>query len=616
MNAQESEVSIPDALRFLNAAQTFDAKQQHQRIDDIVASLVSVVKQTQSWVPALGLLIHIRGAPFTAGMMPQFEALFSMQLSPNFILKCGRQVGKSSNMAAKSIVMSAMIPYFQTLFVTPQFEMTRRFSSNYVRPLLDFSPIADAVLSTSCEKSVLQKTMVNQAMMHFSYAYLDADRVRGIPADRCCIDEAQDINVDFIPEIVQTMGRSDWKIMDLSGTPKTFDNAMEYYWEKSSMAEWLIPCDVCSYINNPHVDADGLKMIGDKTLICAKCSTPLDSVNGYWQHMRPGAMTEFIGRHVPQFIMPYHYQNKRNWRKIVAAKHGGISKRLFYNEILGESCDVGAKLVTETDLKTASSLPVKMEYHTAQRLTRGYMFRALGVDWGGRGEDSMSFTKLAVIGMRADGRCDLLWGENLARFPDGGAEVARVVNVFNDYNCNALAHDTGGTAGMRDTMLAHVGFPMKHVVPMSYITTWTREVVNYHETTETVRRPYYSVDKTKSLILTALCIKHGFLLFPKYESCKHLLEDFLALVEHKSETKRGSDIYLINRNPALSDDFAHAVNFAAMAAFHMNDAWPNLVDSVNDNFTATKESVDAVDPGSSKLSDWEKHDDDDIDVIE
>jgi hypothetical protein len=55
-----------------------------------------------------------------------------------------------------------------------------------------------------------------------------------------------------------------------------------------------------------------------------------------------------------------------------------------------------------------------------------------------------------------------------------------------------------------------------------------------------------------------------------------LIQDFLALVENKTTTASGSDIYTIQRNPAMSDDFAQSVNIGALCLWHMTGAWPDF----------------------------------------
>lgn len=612
MVTPSSQSALTSAREFVRWVWTLPEKEQKKHAKDVAVATSYIINKTESLIPLLGSLLHVRGRPFTEGLPPMLEDIFRVRVVPKSVLKAARQIGKSTSQSAKTIIMSAMIPYFNTLTVTPQFEMTRRYSSNYVRPLLEYSPVGSMMLNSSCEKNVLQRTLTNQSMMHFSFAFLDCDRVRGIAADRVHDDEVQDIDGDFLDEIERTMDRSKWRIADYTGTPKTFDNTIHGLWMNSSMGEWIIPCD-CGYHNNPNIEADGIRMIGDKTLVCAKCNNPINANNGNWYHEHPDRIYKFIGWHVPQIIMPVHYTDKRKWAEILEAKHGGIAKRIFFNEIMGESYDFGTKPITETDLKRASVLPVDMNFRTATKLVKAYKYRALGVDWGGRGENELSMTKLGVLGLRPDGRSDVLYGENLSRFADPGAEVARVIEVYKSFSCDILAHDAAGTAGMRDVFFSHAGFPMDHVMPISYVSAWAQDMITYHEPNERIRWSYYSLDKTRSLILTMECIKHGYLFFPRYDSCKHLLADFLALVEEKSESRRGSDIYLIRRAQSLSDDFAHAVNLALMSIFHTQDAYPDLVKAVK--APIDDQTMSLMSPENLSMSDWNKSEDDDVEII-
>jgi hypothetical protein len=57
---------------------------------------------------------------------------------------------------------------------------------------------------------VLQRSFKNNSMMLFSFALLDSDRVRGVSADRVCIDEVQDMDPDHVPIIQETMSYSKW----------------------------------------------------------------------------------------------------------------------------------------------------------------------------------------------------------------------------------------------------------------------------------------------------------------------------------------------------------------------------------------------------------------------
>src|SRR5262249_20334736 len=76
------------------------------------------------------------------------------------------------------------------LYITPLYEQIRRFSTNYVRSFIDQSPIKHLWLGTHTENSVLQRTFSNNSKMIFSFAYLDADRTRGVSSDFVSFDES------------------------------------------------------------------------------------------------------------------------------------------------------------------------------------------------------------------------------------------------------------------------------------------------------------------------------------------------------------------------------------------------------------------------------------------
>jgi hypothetical protein len=62
-------------------------------------------------------------------------------------------------------------------------------------------------------------------------------------------------------------------------------------------------------------------------------------------------------------------------------------------------------------------------------------------------------------------------------------------------------------------------------------------------------------------------------------------------VENKIATSRGPEIYTIQRNASLTDDFAHAVNFGACGLWHHLQAWPNFAAAAGLQLDATQSSA-------------------------
>lgn len=508
----------------------------------------------------------------------------------------------STSVAAHGVVLANAIVNpnngkagnFTTLYVMPLYEQVRRFSTMYVRPFIDRSPVKSLWTSTATENSVLQRTFLNDSRMVFSFALLDADRVRGISSDKVVIDEVQDMDPAHLPIIWETMSYSPWRLRQLTGTPKTLENPLEGLWQRSSQAEWLMICAHCKTDNLPCKDLHAEDMLGPwrediseqaPGLVCRKCRRPINPRHGRWLHKYPERAIENPGYHVPQCIMPLHYSSPKHWGELLAKREGwgNTTEQTFWNEVMGESMDTGIKLVSQTDLERAGVLPwennpERPSPQIRERL-KNYRFRALGVDWGGGGEDGVSFTTIALMGITAGGKIDVLWGKRLLRF-EHAAEAVEIRFWMNLFNATLIAHDYTGAGTVRETVLIQAGLPMSRIMPIQYVRTASKGLVNFVKATQLHPRDHYRIDKARSILYTCQAIKLGMIRTFKYdfknEDDRGLLSDFLALVENKVESRMAGDIYTITKNPILTDDFAHSVTLGAMALWHATGTFPNF----------------------------------------
>jgi len=312
-------------------------------------------------LPMLGLL-NLNGKPYSLEGHFFMEPVFKVELPPRFVMKCGRQVTKSTSLAGNGVIRSVCTPYLRTLFVTPRFEQVRRLSNNYVRQFINQSFLTHHCRSSIITQSLdtnqdspgqvvsqtLQRSFPNSAAMFFSFAFLDCDRIRGLSADCVNLDEVQDLDYDFIPVIMECMSHSMLRISMYSGTPKTLDNTLEQLWSESSKAEWVIPCSSCGYWSMASIHADLIKMIEVKGLSCPKCKQLINAEAGHWYHTGAKDFPRAHGYHIPQIIVPLHYNHPDRWIDLLEKSKGlhGYTQAKFYNEVLGESADIGVKLVT------------------------------------------------------------------------------------------------------------------------------------------------------------------------------------------------------------------------------------------------------------------------------
>ena len=578
---------------------------------------LQIVKEGKlpNFSPLLPLVLTLDGKPYSLTNHFQFETLFYTRMPKSMVLKTGRQVGKSTVGSAHGVITCTSIPYFRTLYITPLFEQVRRLSNNYVRPFVEQSPVRALWSGTNTENSVLQRSFRNHSMMQFSFASLDADRVRGIRADKVVIDEVQDMDRDLIPIIKETMSASPWAISQYSGTPKTPENTIEGLWLMSSQAEWCIPCNACKKLNVASYKHDLEKMIGpchdgisetNPATICAKCGKTIYPWQGRWIHRYPERRFQFAGYHVPQPIMHIHYSEPAKWAELVAKRegYGNYTPEKYMNEVLGESCGTGVQLVSMDDLQQACTL----NHSNAPKDPRAccidikkYRYRTLAVDWGGGGEEGVSLTVVAVLGLTPTGVIDVLWARRLMTPHDHIAEAKQCLDYYNIFKCNFLAHDYTGAGSLRETFLCQAGVPYKEIIPIQYVSAAKAKIMSVVKPTENNPRIYYRIDKTRSLLTVCAAIRNKRIRFFKYDykstDDPGLVHDFLALVEKKTETRLGSDVYTITRNPHLSDDFAQAVNIGCCSLWYTTNGWPTL--AVPSKFVMSEEVEKSLNPDPS-----------------
>lgn len=543
--------------------------------------------------PLLPLIFQLRGMPYDLSWSHfMMDPMFRVFNSPRRMLwKCSRQVSKSTSQAAAQIIRARIQPNYNILTILPLFEQTRKFSQNYVRPFISTSPIKSVLLGELSADSVLQRAIGDNSNLFYSYCAGDPNRIRGIAADEIDADEVQDLDSEDLPVIEQCMSASRYKIVRYTGTPKTFDNTIHLLWEDSSQAFWAIPC-VCGYTNRSMVDGDLLNMIGDlshrndgsvRTLICAKCGRDLNSRNGYWVHVFPERQLSFPGYHVPQPILPMHYESAPDWQIILETRRDKPTY-IFYNECLGESYDLGAKVITAEQINNAC-VADPCEPHTMP--VGRYVMQALGIDWGGRGkekatdtDDFISNTAFALAGLNADGTVDIPYLHKIPYVVDQGHEGDMAVNVASQARCDYVALDYGGQGNVQEGIMHAKGWPDTRTIPFTYSVMAPTKPIVFYQPGSAGTRSSYTLDKPRSILLLCELIKRKIVRLPDLDKYKNdHLRDFLALIEESIDNPRGSPRRLIKRMVRRHDDVVHAINFAVMGLFHATQNWPKVTEA-------------------------------------
>lgn len=550
-------------------------------------------------VPLLPLVFQLQGRPYTLEDRFPFEPFFATHCPRAIVLKCGRQVSKSTSAASQGIIQAACFPYFNTLFVTPLGETVTRFSQNYVQAFIDDSPVKSLLVHPKAPQRVLQRSLRNRSILYFSFAFLNVTRTRGINVDKVTYDEFQDFDPSFPPIIREAMGGSPHGgLQQYMGTPKTLDGPLEDVWVNSSQAEWAMRCKACNYINIPSLAQDLEKMLGPMRLrrtlseeapgvVCAKCGKPVFPREGRWVHAFPERRFTQAGYHVPQFLMPHKYADDEAWREIQAKRQGfgNTTPAQFFNEVCGESYDSGSKLISIGDIKAAAQgLGPNGDIARVQKTLDDYTHRVLAVDWGGGGEAEISYTAAALCCLLPNGEIHVPFGWRSLTPHDPALEVSRLLRLYAAFRCENFVHDYNGFGDVKEQLLINAGLDATRTIPMVYIRAGSGPIMRMvPRNLRTQQRQHFRVDKNRSLHMLALLIKYKRVKFFDYDGSgdekASLLRDFLSLVEDRLTSRIGLDIQTVIQNKAAGpDDFAQAVNMGVCALFHKIQRWPDLSD--------------------------------------
>lgn len=548
-------------------------------------------------------MLQLRGKSFSINDHFFFKPMFRVTTPRQLICKTARQVGKTQALAAGKTLKSTAMPYFNILFMSPRFEQIKRFSTNYVKPLIMSSPMRKKLIDTSISQNqnVLQRTFRLGGIHFYSFALLDAERVRGISANEVCIDEVQDMLWDNIPVINQTLsGSRHWKQKTYTGTPKTLDNTIQKLWADSSMGEWATRCEACNHWNIACLEHDLLKMIGKTTVVCAKCGRPINPRDGGWIFQMPEKTPTFLGYHIPQIIHPFHYEEPENWAELLLNQRKYPTSK-FMNECLGESYDSAEKLITLSDLRAISAL----QSNTLQQALlnrRIYNFVAIGIDWGGGGSESESYTSMTVAGVRpGDDTVHILCSFRLSRNLLPAQEVSEILQICTKFRPDLVAHDYTGAGYLREVMMIQCGMPAEKLIPFTYSVTANKAVIYPNMTGagpgKIAQRASYTMDKPRSLMTLCAMMKAKKILLPSWpvdDREDNVFLDFLNLIQLVQERPRGSDVYLIDKTPDTPDDTCHSLNYACSAIWYCHQRYPDMAEALN--IRLSQEDISSITP--------------------
>lgn len=371
------------------------------------------------------------------------------------LLMCGRQVEKSTLLGNRALSFCCLIPSYKVLYVSPSMTQTKTFSNDRVKDPIDTSPVLRSFTATMLSQNILEKQFVNRSKITMRYAYLNADRTRGVPAHKLLIDEMQDIISDNIPVIEQCLSHSpeELKRYVYSGTPKSLDNVIEDYWSnRSTQNQWAVPCDCTIGDAGRYWNILGEKNIGRKHLICERCGKQIFSMHPDAQWAAATAWdpkhAPFEGFRIPQLMVPW-----LDWAGLLY-NFNHYPRNQFYNEVLGISFDSGFRPLTKAEVMANCKEGILMSQ--AEKYLTASSEREIfaGIDWG-TGENSYT---VLTLGCYVGNKFRIFYWH---RFVGEDTEPERMLDkiqaICHAFNCRVIGTDYGGGHYPNDFLVRRFG---------------------------------------------------------------------------------------------------------------------------------------------------------------
>lgn len=487
--------------------------------------------------------------------------------SKRTLLKCGRQVEKSTLLGNKLLSYSCIVTALNSLYVSPTNQQSKVFSQDRLKEPIETSPFLKSWTTTKLSDNVFLKKFINRSQITLRYAFMNADRCRGIPADIICLDEIQDILTDNIPVIEQcashsvvNLGGEPHKggIFIYSGTPKSLDNTIESYWNKfSTQNEWVVPCHNHSMftgdgkITKVHWNILSEDNIGLEGLICDKCGGPIvpQDKMSRWAAMNPEIIHRipkpYEGFRIPQLMVPWVAH------KDIIQNRETYPRDRFFNEVLGLSYDSGTRPLTQRDMQDNCSQHLQMDEASIEKIYQ-HVGSAIpiyaGIDWTGGGEHSFTVLMLAAY---LDGKFQCFYYRRFkGREMEPTAQMEEILRILNKWNVRRVGVDYGGGLWPNNTLINHFG--MNRVVKYQYSTP--SEKVRWEDG---LKRFLVNRTEVMSDIFNAIKQRSVFR-FPNWEQFNDKFEfaqDFLNIFSEYNDQRRMIEY---KKSPDSQDDAFHA----------------------------------------------------------
>lgn len=488
-----------------------------------------------------------------------FYPVFQLGRLVKMVLIGGRQIAKSSSIAARQILKAHIFSGYNITYLAPRFEQTKTFAAR-LRLMLSGYTYRSSLMDKGSPNAMFYKEFLNKSSILLTYALTNVDRTRGRSTDDLDLDEVQDLDSSHLNALLELMQASSWKNVTYSGTAKSVDTTLEALWQESSMAERILPCTACNRENVPNLANNVMDLIQRDGLRCVKCGRPLDIDKAFWQHAYPERADEGPGYHIPQIILPAYVKDPIQWRSIYKKKMT-TDYQDFISEGLGISTDTGSREINENDLKNACLLGDNIKKLHKECTRKKYTYIISGLDWGGSDYQPMlktkkSYTVHTILGVRNPEDVDVLYFKRYAGM-DLESIAGSILLEHERFNGTHLASDFGAGTFYNWMIRKKVN------IEMHYIFDYSSSVLKYIQVPETApMENQITLNRTESISFLFHKIKKKHIKFARWEIVHEYLKEFMAVYRAPGELASGRRIFLYRKQGNRTDDSLHSVNFA------------------------------------------------------
>ena len=518
-------------------------------------------------------LLYLNGSPFSFKGREYLSPIYN-STDNNILLKTSRQVEKTTFLGNNLVVDSIVIPYNKSLYVSPSHTQTRQFSNEKLKPVIEQSPfIANYLQDSFVSTQVFEKGFTNGSYIFLRSAFRSADRTRGISSRGINLDEIQDMMGSEIPVILECSSHFPDARTLLAGTPKSYDNPIENYWQESSQCEWLVPCHrhtpvYWNFLDDKNIAPTELYERRDLPPgpVCSCCGHPINVREGVWTKFASGK--RYQGYRIPQLMVPWIISTTDQWTRLLF-KRDTYPTGQFYNEVLGISYDSASKFITRDELAKCCRNHVSMfRFPFSQEEINFARQRVLfaGVDWG-EGNDgtekspngkirSASYTVLNVGYYEDQHRFVIVYSKKyVGKEADPQYCVKDIATTCNILGVKLCGVDWGHGWGVNNELVRMLG--NDRVVQIQYLPK-QKEKIKF----DPIGWKYQVM---RNLLMSEIqhSLKNGDIIFPKYADMENFFKDALAIFVEYSEFQRQMKY---DHKPTDPDDWFHSLLFCRFVA--------------------------------------------------